>query len=148
MCPSISWFIPCICLPCSINICTLKLNTLWSRKWPPSCRRRIFMYKNICISIQTSLKLVSGGPVDKRSALFQVMAWCREGHAVIWTKDGLIHWPIYVSFSLDQLTCIQNNHCIAGGVNVKYLHLYQTCSYRLSLFIVTGTSAYIQVWLL
>ena len=35
----------------------------------------IFLYENCGIAIQISLKFVAKGPIDKRSALAQVMAW-------------------------------------------------------------------------
>ena len=39
----------------------------------------IFFNENIKISIQISLKFVSGGLIDNTSALVQVMAWRRAG---------------------------------------------------------------------
>ena len=39
----------------------------------------IFLKENISILIQMSLKFVSKGPIDNKSALFQVMAWRRTG---------------------------------------------------------------------
>ena len=39
----------------------------------------IFMNEKFCISIPTSLKFVSRGPIDNKSALVQVMAWRRPG---------------------------------------------------------------------
>ena len=40
----------------------------------------IFMNETVCISNQISLKFVPGGPNNNKSALFQVMAWCRTGN--------------------------------------------------------------------
>ena len=37
---------------------------------------RIFLNENVRISIQISLKFVPKGPIDNKSALVQVMAWC------------------------------------------------------------------------
>ena len=37
----------------------------------------IFINENCCISIQISLKFVLKGPIDHKSALVQVMAWCQ-----------------------------------------------------------------------
>ena len=39
----------------------------------------IFMNEKFCISIQISPKFVPKGPIDNKSALVQVMAWCRTG---------------------------------------------------------------------
>ena len=39
--------------------------------------KRIFMNEKFCISIQISLRFVQMGPIDNKSALVQVMAWCR-----------------------------------------------------------------------
>ena len=43
--------------------------------------KRIFMNGKFCnvILIQISLKFVPKGPIDKKSALVQVMAWRRKG---------------------------------------------------------------------
>ena len=38
-----------------------------------------FMNENVKISIRISLKFVPKGPIDNKSALVQVMAWCRTG---------------------------------------------------------------------
>ena len=37
----------------------------------------IFVSETFCISIRISLKLSHKGPIDNKSALVQVMAWCR-----------------------------------------------------------------------
>ena len=37
------------------------------------------MNEKFCISIQISPKFVPKGPIDNKSALVQVMAWCRTG---------------------------------------------------------------------
>ena len=39
----------------------------------------IFLSENVRIAIQLSLKFVPRGPIDKKSALVQVMAWRRTG---------------------------------------------------------------------
>ena len=39
----------------------------------------IFMNENFCISIRISPKFAPKGPIDKKSALVQVMAWRRTG---------------------------------------------------------------------
>ena len=41
--------------------------------------KRLFMNKKLCIFIRISLKFVSKGPIDNKSALVQVMAWRRTG---------------------------------------------------------------------
>ena len=42
----------------------------------------IFMNEEICISIQISLKFVAKGPISSKSALVQVMAWCRTVNSI------------------------------------------------------------------
>ena len=39
----------------------------------------IFLNENVWISIEISLKFVPKGSVDYKSALVQIMAWCRAG---------------------------------------------------------------------
>ena len=39
----------------------------------------IFMNEKFCISIRISLKFISKGPMDYKSALAEVMAWRRTG---------------------------------------------------------------------
>ena len=39
--------------------------------------KHIFMNEKFCILIQISLRFVSKGPIDKKSALVQVMTWRR-----------------------------------------------------------------------
>ena len=39
----------------------------------------IFMNEKCCILIRISLKFVPNGPIDNKSSLFQVMAWCQPG---------------------------------------------------------------------
>ena len=41
--------------------------------------KRIFLNKNVWISIKISLKFVPKGPINNIPALVQVMAWCRPG---------------------------------------------------------------------
>ena len=37
----------------------------------------IIVNEKFCILIQISLKFVSKGPIDKKSAFLEVMAWCQ-----------------------------------------------------------------------
>ena len=39
----------------------------------------ILMNRKFCILIQISLKFIPKGPIDRKSALVQVMAWRRTG---------------------------------------------------------------------
>ena len=41
--------------------------------------KRIFLNKNLSISIQISLKFVPRGSNDNKSAVVEVMAWCGTG---------------------------------------------------------------------
>ena len=40
----------------------------------------IFWNEKVWIFIQISLKLVSNGSLNNKSALVQIMAWCRSGN--------------------------------------------------------------------
>ena len=50
--------------------------------------KRIFLNENISVSIQISLKSVSKGLIDNRSALVQVMAWRRRGNKPLPEGNG------------------------------------------------------------
>ena len=52
----------------------------------------IFLNENFRISIQISLKFVPKGPIDNKSALVQVMAWCRTG-------DKTLPEPVLTQFT-------------------------------------------------
>ena len=39
----------------------------------------IFLNEKFCILIQISVKFIARGPIGSKSALVQVMAWCRTG---------------------------------------------------------------------
>ena len=41
--------------------------------------KHIFLNENVRIFIQISLKFVPKGPIDNKSVLVQVVAWCRTG---------------------------------------------------------------------
>ena len=47
----------------------------------------IFVIEKFCILIQISLKFVPKGPINNKSALVQVMAWC-------WTGDKPLTEPM------------------------------------------------------
>ena len=54
--------------------------THWCR--PPLGRRHFqmqFVYENRLISLKISLNVVPKGPIDNKSSLVPVMAWCRKG---------------------------------------------------------------------
>ena len=57
---------------------------------------RIFLNENVKISIKISLKCVSKGPEDDKSALVQVMAWRQT-----------VHWRIYAALGGDELNTHQ-----------------------------------------
>ena len=42
--------------------------------------KRIFLNKNVRISIKISLKFVPKGPINNNPSLVQIMAWRRSGH--------------------------------------------------------------------
>ena len=59
------------------------LNTLRPRQndrhFPDDTFKHIFLNKNVCISIEISLKFVPKGPINDIPALVQIMAWRRPG---------------------------------------------------------------------
>ena len=59
------------------------LNTLRSeqngRHWADDIFNCIFLNENVGVMIQIWLKFVPGCPIDNKSALVQVMAWCLTG---------------------------------------------------------------------
>ena len=63
--------------------CWLIVNTLRPRQngrhFTDDIFKRIFLNENVWILIKISLKFVSEGPINKISALVQIMAWCRPG---------------------------------------------------------------------
>ena len=54
--------------------------------------KRIFMYAKSVISILSSLKFVSKGPVDNKAALVQVMSWR-------WTGDRPLPQTMLIQFT-------------------------------------------------
>ena len=66
--------------------------------------KSIFTNENVRISIQISLKFVPKGAIDNKSALVQVMAWCRAGDQPITRANGEpVYWRIYVALGGDEL---------------------------------------------
>ena len=51
-----------------------------------------------------SLKFVSKGPVDNKSTLIQVMAWCQMGNKPLpepvlrWLMQYCVTWPLWINF--------------------------------------------------
>ena len=39
--------------------------------------------------------------INNNAALVQIMAWSWQ--AIMWSKDGLVYWRMYVSLNLDGL---------------------------------------------
>ena len=60
--------------------------------------KRIFWNEKVKIFIPISLKLVSKGPFNNKSALVQIMAWRRSGHYV--NQWWLVYW--YICFTQPQ----------------------------------------------
>ena len=54
--------------------------------------KSISMNEKFCILIQISLKFVPKGPIDNKSALLRVMAWC-------WTGDKPLPEPNLTKFA-------------------------------------------------
>ena len=60
-----------------------QFNTLWprqnGRRFADDTFKRIFLNKNVRISIKISLKFLPKGPINNNPALVQIMAWRRSG---------------------------------------------------------------------
>ena len=59
----------------------------------------VFLYENMSIWINISLKFVPNGEINNIPALVQIMAWRQ---AIIWNIDGKLT-EAYASFSLNEL---------------------------------------------
>ena len=64
------------CIPVPFNTLRPRQN---SRHFPDDIFKRIFLNKNVWISINISLKFVPRGPINNIPTLVQVMAWRRPG---------------------------------------------------------------------
>ena len=68
-----------------------------------------FVNENVLISIRTPLNFVPKGPIDNKSSLVQVMAWCRQATSHYlnqWWLSLLMHicvtWPQWVNYMTGQ----------------------------------------------
>ena len=74
----------------------------------------IFMNEKFCISIQVSLKFVPQGPINNKSALVQVMAWCQTGSPTHICSTGGDEWMAsYGVYFQETLPFIMRYTCIA-----------------------------------
>ena len=81
--------------------------------------KRIFFNEKTQILIQISLKFVLKGPINKITALVQIMAW---GQAITWTNVGPVHQCIYAALGGDELMVIWyilNGHHDAMSPNMS-----------------------------
>ena len=67
--------------------------------------KRIFVYENVKILIEISLKFVPKGPINNIPALVQIMAWRRPGDKPL-SEPMLVCLPthLYASLGLNELT--------------------------------------------
>ena len=79
----------------------------------------IFMNEKFRISIQISLKFVTKGPIDNKSALVQVMVWCWTGDMI--KKNQYINGSVFclVMLNIFQFPIPQCN-CFDGSCNCKH----------------------------
>ena len=85
--PLWSWWRQCNatgCRPHDLSRPSFVLNTLRPRQngrhFADDIFKRIFLNGNVWISINISLRLVPGSPIDHIPALVQIMAWCLPGN--------------------------------------------------------------------
>ena len=62
------------------------------RHFPGDIFKRIFVHENVKISIQITLKFIPKGPINKKSELVQIMAWCQ-------TSDKPLFEPMMTWFT-------------------------------------------------
>ena len=62
----------------------------------------ISMNGKFCNLIQISLKSVPKIPINNKSVLVKVIAWCRIGNIIIWTNADPVHWRIYAGLGRDE----------------------------------------------
>ena len=65
--------------------------------------KHIFLNESVRIFIQISLKFVPKGPIDNKSALVQVMAWCRIGNKPLPEAMMTQNQRIYAALGGDEL---------------------------------------------
>ena len=110
----------------------------------------IFLNGNCCILIESSLRFVLKGPIDIKSALVQVMAWCQMGQAVTWANiDKELHCHM-ASLGSNELTacsafCIYNigidHDTVCAGVVCTAIRHSMSCAGRCAAAPAGTTSA-------
>ena len=84
--------------------------------------------------VKISLKFVPKGTINTISALVQITAWPDRRQAIVWAKDGLVYWCIYVSLGLNELIYSWTFSCMVTEIYIwscsTYRHMiiwYVTC---------------------
>ena len=84
------------------------LNTLRprqkGRRFPDDIFKYIFLNENVRISLNISLKFIPKVRINNILALVQIMAWRWPGDKPLSNQWWVIHWRIYASLGLNELT--------------------------------------------
>ena len=70
----------------------------------------IFLNENVWIPIEISLKFVPKCSINNNPALFQIMVWRRQATSRYLNQWWLVHWRIYASLGLNELTDQAHSH--------------------------------------
>ena len=112
----------CSCvLPCSIN-------SLWpswnGRHFADDIFNRIFLNKNVLISIKISLKFVPKGPINNIPALVQIMAWRRPGDKPL-SEPVMVRLLTHICVTRPQWVNLSHDiSSIFGQYNDINIHIY------------------------
>ena len=91
------------CVHTQVSIITLRPQPN-GRHFADNMLKCIFVNGNMRMSIQISLKFVPNDPINNKTGLVQIMAWCRAGDKpLIWNHNGLVCWRMYASLGHDEI---------------------------------------------
>ena len=121
------------------------LNTLRPRQngrhFPDDTFKHIFLNKNVRILIKISLKFVPKGPINKISALVQIMAWCRPGDKPL-SEPMMVYLPTHICISRPQWVK-KWKHFVQFYVSIKIHGIYKFKGmFFLSYFIISDIDLY------
>ena len=97
------------------------LNTLRPRQdgrhFADDIFKRIFLNKNVCISIEISLKFVPKGPNHNMPALVQIMAWRRPGDKPL-HEPMIVRLPTHICVTRPRWVKCCNIHTTAVAIGI------------------------------
>ena len=103
------------------------VNTLRLRKkWLPFRRRHFHTHLLQLKGLNFDYLFVPNGPINDIPALVQIMAWLWPGDKPYLSQCWLVHWRIYASLGLHELThwtkwgLIGSIQCLGSFLRIKY----------------------------